>query len=232
MGKKNSKDFFWTGYVDVMTNLFAITLVLFVVSFFLFKKKNDALSVLEEEYRRIRDMKEALQSLDNNKYFEYNREYQKHILTIPFEYIRDQYAIPSGLRNPEVVVQIADVGKSIIKTILQLKAQYVDNNNNAFKIKFLIVIEGQASKSGIEEYNDVLSFHRALYLKKYWLDPENNVTYNGKSFSSPELQCEMIVSGSGFSGSPREPDFIHGHVNPANQRFLVHVVPVIDWESK
>ena len=41
MGKKNSKDFFWPSYVDVMTNLFAITLVLFVVSFFLFKGKND-----------------------------------------------------------------------------------------------------------------------------------------------------------------------------------------------
>ena len=63
MKKHNSNDFFWPSYVDVMTNLFAITLVLFVVSFFLFKGKNQELEqanadlrVMKEEYQRVKDI--------------------------------------------------------------------------------------------------------------------------------------------------------------------------------
>jgi len=239
MGKKNSKDFFWPSYVDVMTNLFAITLVLFVVSFFLFKGKNEQLetvnkelTVMKDEYQRVIDMNNAIQSLDNNEFFRYDDTYQKHILTIPFEYILNQYRIPSGLSNPEVVSDIKEVGISIIKTIIDLREKYIFDGKNTFNIKFLVVIEGQASRSGEEEHNDILSYRRALYLKKYWLDSFNEIHFQGMSFTDPALRCEMIVSGSGFSGSPREPDFINGIVNAANQRFLVHIVPVIDWNQK
>lgn len=240
MKKHNSNDFFWPSYVDVMTNLFAITLVLFVVSFFLFKGKNQELEqanadlrVMKEEYQRVKDMNNALQSLDNNEYFRYDPIFQKHILTLPFEYIRDRYEIPKGLIDPTVASEISEVGKSIIKTICELKDKYITDQSAdiPFNIKFLVVLEGQASRSGEEEHNDVLSYKRALYLKKFWLDTDNMVQYKGISFDSPELRCEMIVSGSGFSGSPREPDFIDGKVNTANQRFLVHIVPVIDWNN-
>lgn len=239
MVKKNSKDFFWPSYVDVMTNLFAITLVLFVVSFFLFKGKyqeledaNKELTVMKEEYQRVIDMNNAIQSLDNNGYFKYDEKFQKHILTLPFEYILNQYRIPTGLSNPEVVTDIKEVGISIIKTIIDLREKYIIDGKNSFNIKFLVVIEGQASRSGEEEHNDILSYRRALYLKKYWLDPSNEIHFMGMSFMDPDLRCEMIVSGSGFSGSPREPDFINGNVNSANQRFLVHIVPVIDWNQR
>lgn len=239
MEKKNSKDFFWPSYVDVMTNLFAITLVLFVVSFFLFKGKNEQLetankelTVMKDEYQRVIDMNNAIQSLDNNEFFRYDVTYQKHILTLPFEYILNQYRIPSGLSNPGVVSDIKEVGLSIIKTIIDLREKYIIDGKNTFNIKFLVVIEGQASRSGEEEHNDILSYRRALYLKKYWLDPLNQIQFQGTTFTHPDLRCEMIVSGSGFSGSPREPDFINDNVNTANQRFLVHIVPVIDWNQK
>lgn len=241
MSKKLSDDFFWPSYVDVMTNLFAITLVLFVVSFILFKGKNAELeranaelNVIKEEYDRVQAMNNAIQSWDNNPYFKYDTKYQKHILTLPFEYNLNEYEIPNGLSNPQVENDIKRVGKSIIQTIHELMNKYVktkDGKQN-FNIKFLVVIEGQASKSGEEEHNDVLSYRRALYLKKYWLNPNNQVSYNGMNFLDKRINCELIVSGSGFSGSPREPDFIDGEVNPANQRFLVHILPVIDWNIK
>ena len=200
MGKKNSKDFFWPSYVDVMTNLFAITLVLFVVSFFLFKGKNEQLetvnnelTVMKDEYQRVIDMNNAIQSLDNNEFFRYDDTYQKHILTIPFEYILNQYRIPSGLSNPEVVSDIKEVGISIIKTIIDLREKYIIDGKNTFNIKFLVVIEGQASRSGEEEHNDILSYRRALYLKKYWLDSFNEIHFQGMSFTDPALRCEMIV---------------------------------------
>ena len=73
MAKRNFKDFFWPSYVDVMTNLFAITLVLFILSFFLFKKINEEqqatlgeLKIMKEEYQRVINMNNAIQSLNNN----------------------------------------------------------------------------------------------------------------------------------------------------------------------
>lgn len=233
MSAKNKKDFFWPSYVDVMTNLFAITLVLFVVSFFLFREKTKALEVVEAEYVRIKAMNEAIQQWSNNPYFQYDTTYQKHILTLPFEYKLAEYELPSGLYNPEVQDDIKKVGISIIKTIDELLNDY---GSKSFKLKFLVVIEGQASMTGEEEFNDILSYRRALYLKEYWLDPNNDVNYNGLTLADREqLHCELIVSGSGFSGSPREEEYIYQNgrriANPANQRFLVHIVPVIDWKQ-
>lgn len=50
---QNNKGSFWPSYVDVMTTLFAIMLVLFVVSFSRFKIKNDQLQELVDEYEDI-----------------------------------------------------------------------------------------------------------------------------------------------------------------------------------
>ncbi len=37
------KNFFWVGYSDLLTSLFFVMLVLFVVTFIILKKKNDEL---------------------------------------------------------------------------------------------------------------------------------------------------------------------------------------------
>ena len=50
-GKNNGS--FWPSYVDVMTTLFAITLVLFAVSFSRFKIKEQQLKLLVNEYEDI-----------------------------------------------------------------------------------------------------------------------------------------------------------------------------------
>ena len=77
----------------------------------------------------------------------------------------------------------------------------------------MLIVEGQASKDNYPR-NYELSYERALSLVKYWVQ-------NKLSFDKEE--CELIISGSGQSGSLRvEPDTIG---NSANQRFLIHIVP-------
>lgn len=61
---------------------------------------------------------------------------------------------------------------------------------------------------------DVLSYQRSLELHKYWKK-------NGIDFSSMP-KCELVISGSGEKGVPRD---ISSETN--NQRFLIHIVPVI-----
>lgn len=223
MRRKKNGDSFWSSYVDVMTNLFAVTLVLFVVSFFCFKKINSKLIVMQKEYERIQKLNAAIKSLDENQYFTYNADFQKHILnlTIQFHTGYNFYEIPNHLVDPSKVKEIKEVGESVIKTIEGLRIKYT-SETDSYKIKFLVVIEGQASKIGSEYRNYILSYQRALSLKQLW----DNVSYNGKKITDAELNCEVVVSGSGWHGQPREID------EHKNQRFLVHIVPVIDWDVK
>ena len=49
----NNNGSFWPSYVDIMTTLFAIMLVLFAVSFSKFKIKENQLQALVDEYDDI-----------------------------------------------------------------------------------------------------------------------------------------------------------------------------------
>lgn len=237
MKRKKNSDSFWASYVDVMTNLFAITLVLFVTSFFWFDKKNGELEASENELNKIKELKEAINQLNDNVYFEYNELYQKHVLcNVDIEFIEGYncYRIPEDLslmcKNNETMSRIDSVGISIIKTITTLKDKY-ERNQNSYRIKFLVVIEGQASRSGDIQKNYELSYRRALSLMNYWRN--DNVKYGGirlvpdTTNYNQDLNCEIIVSGSGVHGVPREDESLGS--NPKNQRFLVHIVPIIEW---
>ena len=59
----------------------------------------------------------------------------------------------------------------------------------------------------------MLSYQRALELNKFWKS-------HGIDFSEMD-RCELVVSGSGVKGVPRD------SVEVNNQRFLIHIVPVI-----
>ncbi|MCC8152783.1 MAG: hypothetical protein LIP01_00325 [Tannerellaceae bacterium] len=226
--KKNKKGFFWPSYVDLMTYLFAITLVLFVLSYFLFSQKSkkikeledevykmaqivDSLKLQEKELYRIKNLSAAIQTLDNNPYFIYDKTYQKHILNMEVHYKTREFKIPEGLMIDGVKDSIWRVGESVIRSIDEINQKFEANrdSNNTSKIKFLVFLEGQSSidhfyKSDWEN-NDVLSYNRALSLREFWLRNTNSVQYNGKTFN--DLPCEIIVSGSGVEGKPREPDY-------------------------
>ena len=83
-GKKNGS--FWPSYVDIMTTLFAITLILFAVSFSRFKIKERQLQSLVDEYDNIITVYSTVSSIDSTRYFGYNEEYLKHLFTVDVEY--------------------------------------------------------------------------------------------------------------------------------------------------
>ena len=153
MNKKTNGSF-WPSYVDVMTTLFAIMLVLFVVSYSRFKNKEEQLKSLVDEYENIITVYSTVGSIDSTAYFGYNEEYLKHLFTVDVEYQLKEYRIDK-LKLDEKNKEAADnkrdsiiqAGKLIKETILKLeetkgiKDGAIHNN-----IKFLVVIEGQASK--------------------------------------------------------------------------------------
>lgn len=142
---------------------------------------------------------------------------------------------------PDVAERIRNDVKSAGDTIMSKIAKLESSIPDSLKtnIKFLIVIEGQSSKVGfnINDWmnNYTLSYLRAQYLNEFWKS-------NGIDFETMP-RCELVVSGSGEGGKPRvkvntdslrvlypnQKEFLEHWVKEEgkNQRFLVHIVPVI-----
>ena len=238
--RKNKKDFFWVSYSDLMTSLFFVMLVLFVLVYALqatnikkleenkeelinqkallinqkallekiqdsLKNNNKDLLAAKEELDLIKEIKKALDNLDP-RYFSYNEKYKKHVLNIPnIEFAKGKSNMMFMSGNTRI--KIRDAGEILKKLMNQLPKR--DN------IRYLLVIEGQASKDDYSG-NDELSYRRAIALRNFWfgLNPNlNNVLPN----------CEVIIAGSGQYGVPR----ITPDRPPANQRFLITIIPKI-----
>jgi hypothetical protein len=234
-GKNNGS--FWPSYVDIMTTLFAITLILFAVSFSRFKIKERQLQLLVNEYEDIINVYSTVSSIDSTAYFGYNDQYLKHLFTVDVEYQQKEYRI-DRLKFDMTDKVAADnkrdsiiaAGNLVMKTILQLESSDSIKNN----IKFLVVIEGQSSrvKYDMDDYhnNYTLSYLRAQFLNEFWKE-------NGIDLASIP-KCELIISGSGEDGVPRvtpavtvpsTPEEVRAWIDEEskNQRFLIHIVPVI-----
>lgn len=201
--QEDNKNLFWVSYSDLMTSLFFIMLVLFLVAYLLMNQKIAELSVKAEELERIREIEKTVNNIDKN-YFTYDSLHKKHILNVDFLFDKGTYRITriKPDRRPELI----NAGKAIRDLILK----FPEEEN----IKYLVVVEGQASKDGWEG-NDKLSYYRAQSLVSLWEDHGINL----KSLKN----CELVVAGSGEEGVPRDsPD-----KPPANQRFLITIIPKI-----
>lgn len=241
----NNNGSFWPSYVDIMTTLFAIMLVLFAVSFSKFKIKENQLQSLVDEYDDIITVYSTVSEIDASEYFDYNKQYLKHLFTIDVEYDTKQYKMDRLLLDKEDKAKadlkrdsVVAAGKMIKETIEKIeRLENADSLKN--NIKFLVVIEGQSSRVRFDDgdwmNNYTLSYLRAQFLDKFWKE-------NGIDLSSIP-RCELIISGSGEQGVPRvvpdEEALKREYPNAKdyqkkwleeetkNQRFLVHIVPVI-----
>lgn len=218
--KQKNKDSFWPSYVDIMTTLFAIMVVLFAVSYSRFRVKESELKKIVNKYEEIQSIYKAVENIDTT-YFEFNSQYVKHIFRIQVTYQTGEfslYKLEDDKNNSNVAdsvrKKIIDAGKKIQKTIISLQ----NSESKKQDIKYLVVIEGQASADGyyVNDYynNDVLSYQRALALHRFWKD-EALIDFSNMD------KCELVICGSGEGGVPRS-----GH-EKSNQRFLIHIVPVI-----
>jgi hypothetical protein len=205
MAKSNEKkrDFFWLSYSDLMTSLFFVMLVLFVLVYTMQNKMIGELGKKGRELDRIKEIEKTVNNIDT-AYFKYDAENKKHILNM-------QFLFPRGSSNiseivPDKRIELVKAGNVVKDLILK----YPEEEN----IKYLIVVEGQASRDNWLG-NDDLSFHRAQSLIKFW--EQNDIGLDKLK------NCEIIVAGSGEKGIPRtQPD-----VGSANQRFLITIVPKI-----
>ncbi len=203
--KNNKESYFWASYADLMTSLFFIMLVLFVLTIALLHKRMVEIEkervATQEQIDKIREVQKATENIDD-KYFNYRPEYKKHILKISVWF-------NSGSHNMN---NIEDATQNELKKAGESIANFISENTKD-GIQYLLIIEGQSSSDSYTR-NYELSYERALALKRFW--EFNDVTFG--------VNCEVLISGSG-DGKLSGTGFMRETKERVNQRFLIHIVP-------
>lgn len=216
--EKQRNNFFWPSYVDLLTALFAVVLVLFILSFKLFKDKESELrdevaknAVEAEEYKRIKRINDQIKALENTGVFVYDTIYKRFLVK---EFIGEEIFVSNDDNIKPEYYQAAINAGQIVKSL-------VDSLYNSQRIRFLVLIEGNAAKYLDGRKNDPnnqfayeLSYRRALALKLFWIN-------QGIIFD--QNNSEILVSGSGYSGIGRDKT-----KEEYNKRFIIQIIPKID----
>ena len=230
--KKKNGEFFWVSFSDLMTSLFFVVLVLYVLTYVMLKREQDKLqSTVEnlEQKLKVYDLVEQnLKPLKNDSHlFRYEEKYKRFTLAFDVKFVISEYEIKDGkLRNfTETSKKIKIVGKELQKTIDVLVKKKVEDP--AMKnVSYLVIISGYASKlQNANQWEDYeISYKRAYHLWNYW----KNL---GVDFEAEKYKglIDLQISGNGWGGVgrfERDPNnFFRNETK--NQRFIIQIVPKI-----
>lgn len=197
---QKKESFFWTSYSDLMTSLFFVMLVLFILVIVLLHKRMEA---TEAQLQEIKKVEQSTQDLSRD-YFTYRPEYKKYVLTIQVRY-------PAG--KSDLKDMVSSDKQAQLNKLAEAGKEIQDFLEKHHENQYILIIEGQASKDNYL-FNYELSYQRALALMRFWIE-DSNISF-GKN-------CEILISGSGDgkldTHSMREAN------EPENQRFLIHIIP-------
>lgn len=220
MTEKKNKSFFWASYADLMTSLFFVMLMLFVVTIVELNKKNKELSDINDtiiiENNKIKAQLNKAQEIENatmgleSDFFEYKSEYKKHKLTIDVNFPRGE---------SDIERYIPEATKQQLLAAGRMAKAFIDSTTQKHPgIQYLLIIEGQASRDAYSR-NYELSYERAYSLKKFWEKGDQN----GK-IQFTDKNCEVLICGSG-DGRQSGTGLMRENNERLNQRFLIHILP-------
>lgn len=247
---RNNKDYFWLSYADLMTSLFFVMLVLFVL----------VVSIMQFELmKNIQFTSELQEQLELNDSIATQLQFQ----------LSENEKVTEELRKSRnlLLAQADDVTKirSINQALLALEngGYYVFNENckrfelnqailfgtneavipnnqkkqltkagqellhliRSFKsldnIKFLVVIEGRAARHEDERKN--LKYAGNVKDLSYSRSLALFKLWNNHGFNFNAENSEILIAGSGFDGLCR----YSGHEEGKNKRFIIQIIPYL-----
>ena len=212
---KHKVNFFWASYADLMTSLFFIMLVLYILTVI---KLNNTINVQKQQIEMIPAVEENLKPLKNeNSLFLYEEKYKRFKLAFDVKFIENRFQINNNELEDyqNTVNKIEQVGEKL-KQIIDRLNEEKKHNLKLKNVSYILVISGYASRNGAEFHNYELSYHRAWCLWNYWIS-------KGINFESDEYKdlIDLQISGNGWGGVGR--DIIESN----NQRFLIQIFPKI-----
>lgn len=198
--RSKGSGFFWPSFTDLMTSLFFIMLVLYVLTYL--KLKNQQVAT-ERELNKIKEIQAAAKELPPD-FFAYDSVFKRFSLKRNIEFITKS----DILKSQDDQVYLLKVGRAVKKLVGDLKVKYATQD-----IKYVIIIEGMASRDNFTD-NYPLSYKRAWAVLKLW--QENNILFD-------QAVCEIQIAGSGTGGIGR----FTRKDEEKNQRILIQIVPKI-----
>lgn len=221
MAREKYKDSFWLSYSDLMTSLFFIMLVLFIVCICKMKVANTQLQTTlkeanasNEQLQQILQLETQFEELSKSSELKYDEDKKMFVAK---DFIGIEIFNPlNDVIKPEYIETVDKVGISLQKIVKRLH----EKNPN---LNFQLIIEGNASipwqllKTHSYNADNILmyelSYHRALALYRRW-------KANGLNFRN--YNTEIIIAGSGFNGINRDTK-----VEENNKRFVIQILPKI-----
>jgi outer membrane protein OmpA-like peptidoglycan-associated protein len=197
--KAKGSSFFWPSFTDLMTSLFFIMLVLYVLTYL---KLTNQQKATEQQLNKIKEIQSAVKELPK-EYFVYDSIFKRFSLVRNIEFEPREDII-----KEKDIQYLVDVGNSIRTLIQTLKNQYANQD-----IKYVVIIEGMASSDNYLD-NFPLSYKRAWAVQKLWQQ---------RGIMPDQSVCEIQVAGSGTGGIGRFPST----EERKNQRILIQIVPKI-----
>ena len=223
--KADNTDFFWPSYTDLMTSLFFIMLVLYVLTYI---RLNSTIKLQKEKLAIIEAVEENLKPLKTEtSLFRYEEQYKRFTLAFDVNFKISEYEMQSGkLDNySSASVNISIAGKKLQKVIDNL-AQQKQTNPALKNVSYLVIVSGYASHllNGNELDDYLLSYKRAYFLRQYW--KRNGIDFEDNKYKD---LIDLQVSGNGWGGIGRfTRDSTNYFLNETkNQRFIIQVVPKI-----
>jgi outer membrane protein OmpA-like peptidoglycan-associated protein len=215
--KKNS-DSFWPSYTDLMTSLFFIMLVLYVLTYV---RLNSTIKLQKEKLAIIEAVEQTLKPLKKEKsLFVYEEEYKRFKLAFNVKFATGKSEINNQeLENFETTISKIDQAGYKLKNIIDTLNKLKNTDKKLKNVSYILVLAGYASRNGTELENYKLSYLRSLNLKNYWKN-------KGINFESEQYNglIDLQISGNGWGGVGRIMDFVH---ESDNQRFLIQIFPKI-----
>lgn len=204
---QKKESFFWTSYSDLMTSLFFVMLVLFILVIVLLHKRMEA---TEAQLQAIKEIAASTEDLTKSDYFIYRPDYKKYVINVQGKYPKGKADLNDIIApdKEEQLSNLENAGKEIQKFL-----------SNHSQNQYVLIVEGQASRDPYL-YNYELSYQRALALMRFWVEQK------GISF---ENNCEILISGSG--DGKLDTHSMRESVETENQRFLIHILPKNIFES-
>lgn len=199
MSKSKKESFFWTSFTDLMTSLFFIMLVLYVLTYLRLSSQQKA---TQQQLDKIKEVQAAVKELPR-QYFSYDSAYKRFSLVQNIEFDNGKDAIHNNDVN-----YLINVGNSIRQLIDTLKNKYQKED-----IKYVVLIEGMSSLDNYPD-NFQLSYRRAWAVQKLWQQ---------KGIMPDQAVCEVQIAGSGTGGIGRFPS----NEERKNQRILIQIIPKI-----
>lgn len=217
--KQKKESFFWTSYSDLMTSMFFVMLVLFVLAIALLHHKvveikslYDDVKVKNEQYEKLLQLEAQYEELGRSSEFMYIEDKRMFVAK---DFVGIEIFNPNETTiKQEYIETVNKVGNSLQDIIKRLYDQNPD-------LRFQLVIEGNAAipwqmkrdktynPDNLQMYN--LSYNRALELYMHW--KQNGIDLR-------KYNTEVIISGSGFNGINRD-----DKIEENNKRFIIQIIP-------